>query len=211
MTSDQPRDLEAAFGRQVRAERARRRISQKRLAELVGERGIRLDPSAITRIEKEGGRGVRLSEAAAIASVLDIDLNELISEFADPRQHVESLREAANHYMNMAKRFTQSALESLSAIRRVLTEHPELLPALTNDPTEPPPDSAASYYEWVAGRLKGWTFDGEPLYVSESPQQRRQLGAVAKLLADSVMRAPNADASRESPRPTKAQTRSDHE
>jgi hypothetical protein len=47
---------------------------------LVGA-GIRLDPTAITRIER-GTRDVKLSEATAIASVVGIDLGKSLTEIA---------------------------------------------------------------------------------------------------------------------------------
>jgi transcriptional regulator with XRE-family HTH domain len=69
------------FGDVVREARERRDWSQRRLAELLDEAGVRLDPSAITRIER-GTRDVKLREATAIASVLGIDLAKSLDQIA---------------------------------------------------------------------------------------------------------------------------------
>jgi len=65
----------------VREKREQKQWSQRRLAELLEEAGIRLDPSAITRIER-GTRDVKLREADAIASVLDFDLGRSLRQIA---------------------------------------------------------------------------------------------------------------------------------
>ena len=119
--------LESAFGARVKEMRERQKLSQRRLSELLGERGVRLDPTAITRLEKEGERGVRLSEAAAIAAVLDINLNEFIYEHSDPEERLNALRSISDHNLNLARRFLQEGLETLTEARRLLTEHPELV------------------------------------------------------------------------------------
>ena len=69
------------FGDVVRDARERRQLSQRRLAELLEEAGVRLDPSAITRIER-GTRDVKLREATVIASVLGIDLGKSLDQIA---------------------------------------------------------------------------------------------------------------------------------
>ncbi len=99
---------------------------------MLGERGVRLDPTAITRLEKEGERGVRLSEAAAIAAVLDINLNEFIYEHSDPEERLNALRSISDHNLNLARRFLQEGLETLTEARRLLTEHPELVETIVH-------------------------------------------------------------------------------
>jgi transcriptional regulator with XRE-family HTH domain len=69
------------FGDLMRAARDEKEWSQRRLAELLEGAGIRLDPSAITRIER-GSRDVKLREATAIAHVLGIDLSDVLDEVA---------------------------------------------------------------------------------------------------------------------------------
>jgi transcriptional regulator with XRE-family HTH domain len=69
------------FGDLVREKREQKQWSQRRLAELLEEAGVRLDPSAVTRIER-GTRDVKLREAAAIAAVLGFDLGKSLDGVA---------------------------------------------------------------------------------------------------------------------------------
>ncbi|WP_319457711.1 MULTISPECIES: helix-turn-helix transcriptional regulator [unclassified Mycobacterium] len=65
------------FGKAVRQRRAAINVSQRRLSELLLEKAaVKLDPSAITRIEK-GQREMKLAEALAIAKVLDVSIDQL--------------------------------------------------------------------------------------------------------------------------------------
>jgi transcriptional regulator with XRE-family HTH domain len=73
--------LNKRFGDLVREKREEKEWSQRRLAELLEEAGVRLDPSAITRIER-GTRDVKLREADAIASVLGFDLGRSLRQIA---------------------------------------------------------------------------------------------------------------------------------
>lgn len=80
---------EAVFGRRLRQERERRGLTQGGLANMLGQDGLRLDPTAITRIEK-GERGVRLNEALKIARALGCTLDYLLDPFPT-RNAVEAL------------------------------------------------------------------------------------------------------------------------
>jgi transcriptional regulator with XRE-family HTH domain len=65
------------FGNAVRKRRAALGISQRGFSELLMEKtGVKLDPSAVTRIER-GQRELKLSEALAIATVLDVKVDTL--------------------------------------------------------------------------------------------------------------------------------------
>lgn len=68
--------INAQFGDRMRECRELRSWSQRQVAELLQAVGIKLDPSAITRIER-GTRDVKLSEAIAIADVLGFDLDSI--------------------------------------------------------------------------------------------------------------------------------------
>lgn len=68
---------EDEFAARVRQAREARHLSQAQLAELLRvHHGIRLDPTAITRLER-GNRLIRLNEAVALADVLSIRLFDL--------------------------------------------------------------------------------------------------------------------------------------
>ncbi|WP_016890530.1 helix-turn-helix domain-containing protein [Mycobacteroides abscessus] len=68
--------INAQFGDRMRECRELRSWSQRQVADLLQAVGIKLDPSAITRIER-GTRDVKLSEAIAIADVLGFDLDSI--------------------------------------------------------------------------------------------------------------------------------------
>ncbi|WP_155838699.1 helix-turn-helix domain-containing protein [Arthrobacter castelli] len=70
------------FVRRLRTERERTQVSQAELARRMAEvLETNVDPSAVTRIEQKL-RAVRLDEAVAMASVLNIDIAELLSDDA---------------------------------------------------------------------------------------------------------------------------------
>lgn len=64
------------FGDLMRERRESRGWSQRQLAEMLHVVDLRLDPSAITRIER-GTRDVKLTEAIAISNVLEFGLDEI--------------------------------------------------------------------------------------------------------------------------------------
>ena len=66
------------FARRLRAERERQNLSQGELARRMATiLGTNVDPTAITRIEQQT-RAVRLDEAVAMATILDVPLTSLI-------------------------------------------------------------------------------------------------------------------------------------
>lgn len=68
--------FDKTFGVRVRKARNDRKWSQRTLAEELDKLGVKLDPSAVTRIER-GTREVKLREAAAIATALAVPLQDL--------------------------------------------------------------------------------------------------------------------------------------
>ena len=66
------------FGSLMKAAREGRGWSQRKLAEMLNEQGLRLDPSAVTRIET-GQREVKLREAVIIAETVGLELANLRS------------------------------------------------------------------------------------------------------------------------------------
>lgn len=84
-----------SFGRNVRAAREQKGWSQRQLASALQKRGVKLDPSAVTRIER-GAREAKLREAVAIAECLSVDLRELVTaEAHDPWSVAVDLRRQA--------------------------------------------------------------------------------------------------------------------
>jgi len=70
------RTVTTQFGDLMRDRREELGWSQRQLAEALHTVDLRLDPSAITRIER-GTRDVKLSEAIAIATILGFSLDEI--------------------------------------------------------------------------------------------------------------------------------------
>ncbi|WP_082690207.1 helix-turn-helix transcriptional regulator [Mycobacterium sp. M26] len=66
------------FGKRVKTQREGAGWSQRELSEKLAELGVKLDTSAITRIEN-GSRDPRLREATAIAHALGVSLKELLN------------------------------------------------------------------------------------------------------------------------------------
>jgi transcriptional regulator with XRE-family HTH domain len=90
-------ESEKVFGARLREERDQRGWSQQEVSRrLAAELGIRVHSTAITRIEL-GERSVRLSEAQAIADVLELPLGKLLvsqeqTEIWTVQDHVHRLR-----------------------------------------------------------------------------------------------------------------------
>lgn len=75
--SSLPSDI---FARRLRQERERRKMSQAQLADGIANLlGTNIDPTAVTRIEKQE-RAVRLDEAVAAAEALGLPLSALLGE-----------------------------------------------------------------------------------------------------------------------------------
>ncbi len=73
-----------AFASGVREARTIRGWTQVDLARHLAESGVRLDPTAITRLER-GDRGVRIGEAVALAASLGLSIEDVLSRAASRR------------------------------------------------------------------------------------------------------------------------------
>src|SRR5882672_10543323 len=107
----------------MRAARNRLRMSQTALAhELERRHGIKLDGTAITRIERrihgnEGARAIRLGEAVAIASILELSLDGLVEPGLDQQLKDARLRaEAAEAHARAAREAAAEAREHVHAL-----------------------------------------------------------------------------------------------
>ncbi|HET9139560.1 hypothetical protein [Actinophytocola sp.] len=121
---------ERSFGVAMRAARNRMRLSQTALAqELERRHGIRLDGTAITRIERrihgnEGARAIRLGEAVAIASILELSLDELVEPGLDQQLRDARLRvEAAEAQAAAARQAAAQAREHLDQLELMAAKH----------------------------------------------------------------------------------------
>lgn len=106
----------------MRAAREARGWSQRQLAQELSSRSYRIDPSAITRIEK-GQRDVRLAEAIRIAIVLELSLDEATmwdyDGFGRFSRYLDLMRTA----MLQARRHMVSALNYADMAADQLDDH----------------------------------------------------------------------------------------
>lgn len=103
---EEARGSDAVFGQAVALARQERGWSQRQLASELQAFGLRLDPSAVTRIET-GARAVRLHEAVALSDALDLSLDVAARWFPDD----EAVQFAA--YERMVKRCVLRARREL--------------------------------------------------------------------------------------------------
>lgn len=95
-------------------------MSQRQMARELSRLGVAIDSTAITRIES-GKRSVRIDEAWAIAAVLRVQVQDLVSEqttMASP----EELLESAQQMLQEAERRYQAQEESLREWRDRVAE-----------------------------------------------------------------------------------------
>lgn len=153
------------FAEGVKSARAESEWSQRELAEELATHGLKIDPSAVTRIER-GTRPVKVEEAWIIAEVLGTTVGDLLGESRlDPPEELEELRSDTNYAMNMAIRQMTSMLTDMAKVHELLRLHPDLLPALAADrPSRvefdlegplsvPIPSHPDGYLAWVQKRM----------------------------------------------------------
>jgi len=113
--------VEETFGQSVRERREQLGLSQRALAEMLGVHHLKLDPTAITRIEK-GQRAVRLGEAVMIASALKVPLNYLLAErttvnLLAEATRLQSLRDRARDAMKEYERDLEAIRAQINRLR----------------------------------------------------------------------------------------------
>lgn len=106
---------EHVFARRTRELRDRLGISQVQLATTLAARGVRIDPTSITRLER-GTRGIRLNEAVAIARAFGQTVDEMLRPALPP---AEQLSEAERQADLARWRAAQAVAEMEAARDRV--------------------------------------------------------------------------------------------
>jgi transcriptional regulator with XRE-family HTH domain len=91
---ERPERPEQIFARRMRELREKLGISQALVAtKLRLVEGLKLDPTAITRMEK-GTRAIRLDEAVAIARALDLTVDEMLRPVLPPDEQLAQAEKA---------------------------------------------------------------------------------------------------------------------
>jgi transcriptional regulator with XRE-family HTH domain len=150
------------FGRNMRDARIRKSWSQRELAEALTARGVKLDPSAVTRIER-GAREAKLREAVAIAACLDIDVQKLLNPTAhDPIAMALELRRLAEIRIRSGRSAFRELGQHVQGLARILY--------------------ASQAAQAELARLRGWPEGLEPheLVVGELKDLLRELREPAR-------------------------------
>lgn len=114
--ADEPEPTpEQQFGARIRKLRDEYETTQALLAQMVEDHGVKLDPSAIARLEK-GERSIRLNEAVAFASSFRMTVDELLRPALPPDEQV---REAEKHLQRAKWRALSALVEHESAEERL--------------------------------------------------------------------------------------------
>lgn len=125
--------FDKTFGVRVKNARDGRKWSQRKLAEELDKLGVKLDPSAVTRIER-GSREVKLREAAAIAAALAVPLQDLAPPpNSTPREQFLSCIGSAGEQGVAARQALASMALYYAMALHLVTHHPDLLPELGAD------------------------------------------------------------------------------
>ncbi len=140
--------------------RTARNYSQRAFAERLTNKGMRVDASAVSRIEK-GTRSVRLVEAMTIAEVLDVPLDFLTSGARTPAQQLKHLRTDVNLRLDVVRDELASAAGSIDDLLNYLADHPELLPEVSgegegDDGEDRPAASVEDYVNGICRRILSW-------------------------------------------------------
>lgn len=107
------------FGKRVKSQREAVGWSQRELSERLAELGVKLDTSAITRIEN-GSRDPRLKEATAIAHALEIRFSELLNFNEDPWAALYSARVDLEKATSQLREAYEGAVDGVDHIHTLL-------------------------------------------------------------------------------------------
>lgn len=115
------------FGDRVRDAREALKWSQRKLAEELDKIGVKLDPSAVTRIER-GTREVKLREAAAVAAVLKVPIQDLAPPPAlSPLAQFESCLELGSEQGGVARQALASMSVFYAMAIHLVSNYPDSL------------------------------------------------------------------------------------
>lgn len=146
-------DPNVTAGRAVREARERLGITQRQLADRLEEvAGWRVDPTAITRIEK-GERELRVSQVQALAKALDATPSEF---FYDESMAIAEVREELHGCLRRARRDVARALEIVSEMPARTKHEPGLL--VESGLRDVDPEDYAAY---VLRQVRAWARSSE--------------------------------------------------
>lgn len=181
--------IEEQVGDQIATLRQMRELTQRQLATLLTERGLPVDASAISRIEK-GQRALRLSEALVLAEAFGVDLSFLVMGLETPDQAFRSARRYSNQLMNDLVGPASDWLNSIAYVAELARDDPSRLELLHPVGSAPTPKRAEQYLPWVLQNVRELTWHTQmEAFIDEDDDGRRsELRAIGHAFIDSLMR-----------------------
>jgi transcriptional regulator with XRE-family HTH domain len=177
-----PESVDGIFGFLVTSFRNGKGLTQRQFAEKLTELGMKVDASAVSRIEK-GERSVRLPEAMIIAEALDVEINSLVHYSRSPSQEFRSARREANGSLHELQEAISKMYFHIWEVYCKLEKRPELLSTLEDD-TFGIPESPEGYLDWVAQRLaSSWKVSPEDVLAVTSQRMKDQFVKIVENLA----------------------------
>ena len=118
------------FGEVVREIRESKEWSQRQFADALEQAGLKLDPSAITRIER-GTREVKLREAVTMASVLGVDVSRLLQWNDEPAVRMSTKFILGLRRVNLARSELARMVADFVGAADIIDQHPQTAQHLT--------------------------------------------------------------------------------
>ena len=192
------------YGQAVASHRAAQRMSQKELAALLTQAGMKVDAPAVSRIEK-GQRAVRLAEALKIADALGRDISDLVGARMTARQRMGAAFNNVEWRGNQLAESSARFIEELMNTGALFEEDPSLLDSLDDDEVGRPED-AADFPRWYAEvvRERIWKIrrervgSGSYVVYPRSADKAALLAAVAAVADTAMLSAGEYEALEES-------------
>lgn len=163
--------VDVIFGLSVSTFRTASDMSQRDFAEKLTELGMKVDASAVSRIEK-GSRSVRLPEAMLIADALGISFESLTRFARTSKQVLSSARDTVNVSSNELRQAIDGFFYALFAVVDHLGTHPELISELKDDELGSPKDPL-DYLRWINERAKrNYSLQEGQVVIVDSEEQK---------------------------------------
>lgn len=185
------------FAALVRTHRTRSGITQQGLSEELAEWGVKLDATAIAKIEN-GQRAAKFEEAAAIAAALNFTMPAFGYDYRPPAERWGMLRQALNNEQAEAVEALRSFVSGIIQLDNFLHEHANLfgllmqdVPGATKDTArkgQPVPTSPDDYLKWMADRQNAIEYAALPPEVPRDPASIRRIvrATVRRALGDDL-------------------------
>ncbi|MGN5733145.1 helix-turn-helix domain-containing protein [Arthrobacter psychrochitiniphilus] len=150
-------NVEKSVGEAIFTVRKMRKLTQKAFAQQLTDRGMAVDASAVSRMEK-GERALRIAECLVVAEVLEVDLPFLLRGIQTPAQELKETRTFADFCRREMSASFADWLGSLLIVKWELESRPELIGEVPGELT-----SHSDYLPWVASRLADleWEYEGD--------------------------------------------------